>query len=74
MAAHFETLPGNAQEMYGAPPLDIPAIVLTPARSAAPERVSSNLRHIVAGNSGHWIHLDEPELVVQAVRELFILE
>jgi len=63
-------LPESAREMYGAPPLDIPAIVLTPGRSTAPERVSTNLRRIVAPNSGHWIHLDEPELVVQAVREL----
>ena len=70
MAAHFETLPENAQEICAAPPLEIPAIVLTPAQSAPPERVSANMRHIVAENSGHWIHLDEPELVAQAVRDL----
>jgi pimeloyl-ACP methyl ester carboxylesterase len=73
MAGHLEALPLNAQQMCDAPPLDgIPVIVLTSGRStsSAPEGVSTKVRHIVAGNSGHWIHLDEPELVVQAVREL----
>lgn len=66
MAAHLETLADNALEISGAPPLDIPTIVLTRGQSAAPERVSANMRHIVAENSGHWIHLDQPELIVQA--------
>ena len=68
MAAHFETLAENAREMSGAPLLSLPAIVLTAGRSA--ERVSTDQRHIVAAKSGHWIQLDEPELVAQAVRDL----
>jgi pimeloyl-ACP methyl ester carboxylesterase len=73
MAAHFEALPGNAEEMCGAPPLDgIPVIVLTSPTSPAPGSVSSNLRHIVAGDCGHWIHLDRPDLVVDAVRKLIV--
>ena len=73
MAAHLESLPRSAQEIYGAPPLSgIPAIVLSSARStaSAPERWSTDLRCIVAEKSGHWIHLDQPELVVEAVRDL----
>jgi pimeloyl-ACP methyl ester carboxylesterase len=68
MAAHFETLPENAREMSGVAPLPVPAIVLT--AGSEPERVSTNLRHVIAAKSGHWIQLDEPELVAQAVREL----
>jgi pimeloyl-ACP methyl ester carboxylesterase len=73
MASHFEALPESARELCGAPPLDgIPVIVLTSGRSSAPalERLSSNMRHRVAEKSGHWVHLDEPELVVEAVRDL----
>ena len=71
MASHFEALPENAAGLYAAPPLDgIPAIALTSGSGDAPGRYAANLRHIVASKSGHWIHLDEPELVVEAVRDL----
>jgi pimeloyl-ACP methyl ester carboxylesterase len=73
MAAHLESLPRSAQELYDSPPLDrIPAIVLCSVRSTAPapERLSADVRCIVAEKSGHWIHLDQPELVVDAVRDL----
>jgi pimeloyl-ACP methyl ester carboxylesterase len=73
MAAHFESLPEAAAELYAAPPLDgIPVIALTSGRKEAPvlERYAADLRHRVAERSGHWIHLDEPELVVAAVRDL----
>jgi pimeloyl-ACP methyl ester carboxylesterase len=33
-------------------------------------RLSSDSRHIIATNSGHWIQFDEPGLVVGAVRDL----
>jgi pimeloyl-ACP methyl ester carboxylesterase len=33
-------------------------------------RVSTETTYIVAENSGHWIQLDEPEIVVDAVREM----
>jgi pimeloyl-ACP methyl ester carboxylesterase len=33
-------------------------------------RLSSRGRHIVAEKSSHWIHLDEPELVVKSIREI----
>jgi pimeloyl-ACP methyl ester carboxylesterase len=73
MAAHLEALPESARELCGAPPLDgIPTVVLSSGRSQAqaPEGWSTDMRHIVAEKSGHWIHLDQPELVVQAVRDL----
>jgi pimeloyl-ACP methyl ester carboxylesterase len=32
--------------------------------------LSTNSRHVVATNSGHHIHLDEPDLVVEAIRQV----
>jgi len=40
------------------------------AKHAALARLSARGTHIVAAKSGHWIHLDEPEVVVQAIREM----
>ena len=40
------------------------------AEREAMTRNSARGRHIVAANSGHWIHLDEPELVIGAIREM----
>jgi pimeloyl-ACP methyl ester carboxylesterase len=47
---------------------DQPADVIGQHRALS--RLSSQGRHIVAANSGHWIHLDEPDLVVTAIREM----
>lgn len=71
MAAHFESLPESAQEICESPPLEgVPVIVLTPAGKPALSGVGANVRHVVADRSGHWIHLDRPELVVEAVRTI----
>jgi len=67
MASHFEALPESAREMCAAPALDrIPVIALTPPGVPAPK----DARRVIAENSGHWIHLDRPELVEEAVRAL----
>ena len=33
-------------------------------------RLSSQGRHVVAANSGHWVQFDEPDVVVAAVRDV----
>jgi pimeloyl-ACP methyl ester carboxylesterase len=33
-------------------------------------RLSTRGRHIIAANSGHWIPLDEPSIIIQAVTEV----
>jgi pimeloyl-ACP methyl ester carboxylesterase len=56
---------------------DVPVFVLSSgARDtrwlAADEqlaRASSKGRHIVSPRSGHWVHLDDPELVIQAIHD-----
>jgi pimeloyl-ACP methyl ester carboxylesterase len=71
MAAHFESLPASAWEMSKCPPLDgVPVVILTPAGKPALNGVGANVRHVVAERSGHWIHLDRPEFVVEAVRTI----
>jgi len=33
-------------------------------------RLSSKGKHFVASRAGHWLQLDEPELVIQVIREV----
>jgi pimeloyl-ACP methyl ester carboxylesterase len=57
---------------------DLPLVVLSGEHHAAPyvdwqrdlARLSSRGQQLVAENSGHWIHLDHPALVSEAIREV----
>ena len=79
MAAHLESLGPSAQEIGSTvPPEQIPLIVLS-ARHASKEqrrewdRLAAHAhggRHENVTNAGHWIHLDAPEAVVNAIRDL----
>jgi pimeloyl-ACP methyl ester carboxylesterase len=79
IASQAELLPRSAAQVaatgdYG----DMPLVVLSasgsyPSRMKEHEalaRLSSRGRHIVASKSGHWIQLDEPDLVVESIREV----
>ncbi|MGA8599055.1 MAG: alpha/beta hydrolase [Bryobacteraceae bacterium] len=69
MAEYLERLPRSAQTAQEAGwPTGIPIIALIAAGTAPnfPEGVT----HRLATRSGHWIQLDEPELVLEAIREL----
>jgi pimeloyl-ACP methyl ester carboxylesterase len=79
MAAYLESLPESAAQAAALGHLEgIPITVLSAANATPREmeereawvRRSPHGRHIVARKSGHWIQLDEPELVVQAIREM----
>ena len=79
MASHLECLPASAAACSERIDLgDLRVVVLsaadsTPARSAEHARMarqSSRGEMIVAENSGHWIQLDQPELVVAAIRKI----
>ena len=58
-------------------PPDIPVAVISgghqpPAEIAAHQRLasaSSGGRHLIASRSGHWINFDEPQVIVDAVRQ-----
>jgi pimeloyl-ACP methyl ester carboxylesterase len=79
MAAHLQCLPEAvraAQEM----PIDnsIPTIILSAASATASELSERDRwlnshplsRHVHVSETGHWLHLQQPELVVETVREL----
>lgn len=58
------------------PPRDVPTDVATKIEQAKQDMqkelaaLSSNSKHVVASTSNHYIHYDEPQLVVDAILEL----
>jgi pimeloyl-ACP methyl ester carboxylesterase len=79
MARYIQTLPACAAEVFGIDvPAHIPVTVISgahqpPFRMAEHKAIAVHAlhgRHIVAAKSAHWIHLDQPELIVQAFREM----
>jgi pimeloyl-ACP methyl ester carboxylesterase len=79
MAGQIESLPESAAQVLragnglrGKPVIVISSANTEPRRLAeqiAITRLSSHGRHLVARKSGHWIQLDEPELVTGAILE-----
>ena len=71
MAAHFESSPSSAAEMR-ATPVDarIPVTVLTAESAVAAETIAPHGRYVTVAGSGHWIHLDQPDLVMEEVLAL----
>ena len=79
MASYLASLPETSAECVHLGELcGVPVTILSAANSKPAELAerdamagsSPHGRHIVAGKSGHWIHLDEPGLVVQAIRDM----
>jgi pimeloyl-ACP methyl ester carboxylesterase len=76
LAAHVRAVPATVREMQGAPPIeDIPIVLLTPGTAGplsleALRRIGPATRQIIAEKSGHWVHLDQPDLVLEAVRSI----
>ena len=64
----------DLQADYGGRPLvTISATEVTAARQALQEalaRRSSRGRHVIAVDSGHWIPIDEPQIVIESIREV----
>ena len=71
LMAHLDAVEATAREMYQVEPIgDLPVTVLTPASAGPPsnmEQYGRRVRHVVAERSLHWIHLDEPELVLRTI-------
>ncbi len=80
MASYLESLPAGASQASALDqlPAHLPVTILSASHSSSAQlaereamaRRSLNGQHIVAAKSGHWIHFDEPELVIQAIREM----
>jgi hypothetical protein len=72
MMAHLECLPQAAAEVAGVEiPNDLPVVRIIAANSpSSPDTTTIGTKTIVARRSGHWVQLDEPELVVEAIRTM----
>lgn len=77
MARHFQTLAESARELSQVRQLNIPVTMLVGTQNEHPadsrqyaRRLSPETRLIFAEKSGHWIQLDEPELVVNSISEI----
>ena len=79
LADHLDGLPESAREVAACGSLgDLPFAVVTaanpsPARAAQQDALacqSTRGRHIIAREGGHWLMLDQPALVVQAIESV----
>ena len=76
LATHLQAVPASVIEMHDAPPIvDIPVLLLTagtaePLSMEAMAGIGNAADQQIAHKSGHWIHLDEPELVLEAIRTM----
>jgi pimeloyl-ACP methyl ester carboxylesterase len=69
MADYLEALPANAAAARS--PDSVPAVIIT-ALHGTPEQLPGAI-HRTAFQTGHWIQLDEPDLVVNAIRDVIAL-
>jgi len=73
MRKHVEAVPDTVREMQNAKPIQqIPVLVLTPGTSTPLSRenlarIGNNVQQVIATESAHWIHLDQPELVIDSI-------
>jgi pimeloyl-ACP methyl ester carboxylesterase len=76
MRKHVEAVPDTVREMHNAEPIQkIPVLVLTPGESTPLSeeqigRIGSSVQQVIASKSAHWIHLDQPELVIDSIRNM----
>jgi pimeloyl-ACP methyl ester carboxylesterase len=79
MAQYLESLPATSAEVAALGRLGpIPVTIVSasnsnPAQLAERGRItaaSPHGKHVVVPDSGHWIHLDAPQVVIQAIREM----
>ncbi|HUV69030.1 MAG TPA: alpha/beta hydrolase [Terracidiphilus sp.] len=74
--SHIDSIPDTVKEMHEAKPIrNIPVLVLTPGKSIplsenCLSRIGDNVQQIIAPASEHWIHLDEPDLVIGSIRAM----
>ena len=81
LGSQIESIPTTAAETLAAAAggySDLPLVTISSTNPSdhrlrqqeALARLSTRGRHLIATNSGHWIPLDQPELVVHVIRDL----
>jgi pimeloyl-ACP methyl ester carboxylesterase len=75
MHEHLAAVPQTVREMMDAGPIcGIPVLVLTPDSSTplseeTLRQIGDDVRQVIVAGTAHWIHLDQPDVVVEAIRE-----
>jgi pimeloyl-ACP methyl ester carboxylesterase len=76
LRSHIHSIPATVTEMHTAEPIrGIPITVLTPGKAVplSPDQlaqIGDSVGQIIAHKSAHWIHLDEPDLVINTIRAI----
>jgi pimeloyl-ACP methyl ester carboxylesterase len=76
MRSHIKSVPDSVREMLAAGPIrGIPVLLLTPGKSSplsedCLQRIGDTVHQVIATESAHWIHLDEPQLVIDSIMEM----
>jgi pimeloyl-ACP methyl ester carboxylesterase len=76
MRSHIAAVPEAVREMQAAGPIrGIPVLHLTPGKSSplseeCLKKIGDTVTQTIAPASAHWVHLDEPELVIESIREM----
>ena len=79
LASQIRFMPESAAAVSASSiPWSLPLTVLSAASLPADEREQNNIlavqsprgRHVVVSNSGHWIQLDQPKIVIRAIEEM----
>jgi len=76
MRSHVAAVPDSVREMQDAEPIrGIPVLLLTPGESSplsedSLQKIGDTVTQVIASASAHWIHLDEPDLVIQSIRDM----
>ena len=76
MRSHVMAVPDTVREMHNAEPIQmIPVLVLTPGKSTPLSdeqirRIGNNVQQVIAPASAHWIHLDQPDLVIDSISKM----
>jgi pimeloyl-ACP methyl ester carboxylesterase len=78
MRSHVRSVPDTVREMKDAEPIrGIPVCLLTPGKSLplsedCLRRIGDNVHQVIASASAHWIHLDEPQLLIDSIQEMVL--
>ncbi len=76
LRSHVEAVTDSVSEILSAEPISgIPVLLLTPGNSSplsedCLRQIGDNVQQVIAPASAHWIHLDEPQLVIDSIREM----
>jgi pimeloyl-ACP methyl ester carboxylesterase len=76
MRSHMMSIPDTVREMQDSEPIrGIPVLLLTPGKSSplsedCLRRIGDSVQQVIAPASAHWIHLDEPQLLIDSIQEM----